>query len=622
VIDKRREWPIMIALTVVLVIPLAAWGLWRSAVHRSSNPLSPGVEAFARGDWKTAADVARKRLKDVPDDIPALQLLARSSVKLGLDSSALSLYQRLGPDLMTADDSHLLGIALRRTGNPRGIEVWEEALGKTPDHAEILDALSRVYFESARYGDAASLARRLVQHPEWRLRASRLLGKIEFARNKFINAIHYWRQAIDQESVQDGTSNSARAGTRKDLARALLHAGQPAEARGQLQLILAKAPDAEASWLLSRAYLQECAVPEALVALKEAGSFADEDPTRPDPAPYSGSASCLPCHGDKYQSQQRSRHAKTFHRVSELQDLDLPRARVADPIDPSVTHTFQKTDDRLVQETRTPEHLFRAIVDYAFGSGDRGKTLVGHDPTGQALELRLSIYREKTAQAAWDVTGGHDPHPPTDQGFLGQPMTEVAVDRCLSCHVTNPQAILAASGLEAADHAIGCEKCHGPGGNHLLAVAARFPDLAIARPSLASGSRMVKICAQCHSPQGSTVEPDDPTSVRFQGTTLTWSRCFTESHDALDCVTCHDPHRNVETSRAHYEAKCLTCHGGQPTRGAPASAPRRHRLDEARERTTCPVNPSSGCIDCHMPAVTGVIPYSFFTDHNIRVHRQ
>ena len=319
--------------------------------------------------------------------------------------------------------------------------------------------------------------------------------------------------------------------TRKDLARALLRAGQPAEARGQLQLILAKAPDAEASWLLSRAYLQEGAVPEALVALKEAGSFADEDPTRPDPAPYSGSASCLPCHAEKYQSQQRSRHARTFHRVSELQDLDLPRARVADPIDPSVTHTFQKTDDRLVQETRTPEHLFRAIVDYAFGSGDRGKTLVGHDPSGQALELRLSIYREKTAQAAWDVTSGHDPHPPTDQGFLGLPLTEVAVDRCLSCHVTNPQAVLAASGPEAADHAIGCEKCHGPGGNHLLAVAARFPDLAIARPSLASGARMVKICAQCHSPQGKAVEPDDPTSVRFQGTTLTWSRCYTESKE-------------------------------------------------------------------------------------------
>ena len=51
-----------------------------------------------------------------------------------------------------------------------------------------------------------------------------------------------------------------------------------------------------------------------------------------------------------------------------------------------------------------------------------------------------------------------------------------------------PRALLGNTGPEAADHSIGCEKCHGPGGNHLLAIAAKFPDLAIARPSLASGA--------------------------------------------------------------------------------------------------------------------------------------
>ena len=73
------------------------------------------------------------------------------------------------------------------------------------------------------------------------------------------------------------------------------------------------------------------------------------------------------------------------------------------------------------------------------------------------------------------------PRRPAD--YLGMPLTEDAVRRCFSCHVTNPQAVLETSGPEAADHAIGCEKCHGPGGNHVLAVAAKFPDLAIARPA-------------------------------------------------------------------------------------------------------------------------------------------
>ena len=96
-------------------------------------------------------------------------------------------------------------------------------------------------------------------------------------------------------------------------------------------------------------------------------------------------------------------------------------------------------------------------------------------------------------------------------------LTDDAVRRCFSCHVTNPQAFLETPAPEAADRAIGCEKCHGPGGNHLLAVAAKFPDLAIARPSLASGARVVKICAQCHSPRGKTVEPDDPTPSASRG---------------------------------------------------------------------------------------------------------
>ena len=122
------------------------------------------------------------------------------------------------------------------------------------------------------------------------------------------------------------------------------------------------------------------------------------------------------------------------------------------------------------------------------------------------------------------------------------------------------------------------------------------------------------------------VRQDDPAAVRFQGTTLTWSRCFTESQDVLDCITCHDPHRNASTSTAHYEAKCLECHSkaSQPHPAGRPGHPARPRLRALRDdapRTTCPVNPLTGCIGCHMPAVEGIVPHSSFTDHFIRVHR-
>ena len=165
-----------------------------------------------------------------------------------------------------------------------------------------------------------------------------------------------------------------------------------------------------------------------------------------------------------------------------------PASTITDPGRSIASHTLRKIGgDRLQQETHVEGQTFRAIVDYAFGSGDRGLTLVGHEDDGQARELRLSHY-PNGAGSIWDVTAGHPSNPRSLAEYLGQPLTEDSVRRCLFCHVTDARAVLKGSGPGASDHGIGCEKCHGPGGNHLLAVAAKFPDLAIARPSMASGT--------------------------------------------------------------------------------------------------------------------------------------
>ena len=219
----------------------------------------------------------------------------------------------------------------------------------------------------------------------WQACANELLGRIQYARNDPVGAVEFWQRALEHESelrgpTGEGLSPLSPRVIRKDLARALLRARRPAEARGQLQKILAGGPDAEASWLLSRAFLQEGAVAKALGAFKEAVSFADENPVLADPAPFVGSASCAGCHSEQFQTQQSSRRARTFHRVSELRDFVPPRPALPDPVDARITHTLRKAGDRLEQETQTPERLYQAVVDYAFGSGDRSKTLVGHDP--------------------------------------------------------------------------------------------------------------------------------------------------------------------------------------------------------------------------------------------------
>ena len=131
------------------------------------------------------------------------------------------------------------------------------------------------------------------------------------------------------------------------------------------------------------------------------------------------------------------------------------------------------------------------------------------------------------------MTTGQPAEPDKPAHYLGKPLTEDAVRRCLSCHVTSARAIAQGSGPGASDHGIGCEKCHGPGENHILAVKAELPDRAIIDPRMASGSRVVSLCAECHSPRHTEVLREDPAAVRFQGTTLTWSRCFLESQDKL-----------------------------------------------------------------------------------------
>jgi tetratricopeptide (TPR) repeat protein len=599
---------------------LAACGFWLARRSLPVDPVKQGWAAYARGDWEIAVERARERLKGAGDDVAALRLLASAFVRLGRDSSALAVYNRLGADAMTPDDLCLLGLALTRSGNPRGIEVWEQARSKQPNHPETLFELTRAYFNRERLAEAAKTGRRLADCPGWEGQAEALLGAIELARDDPDGALTFWRRSLDRKKAEK-EAGAPPPVPPKEFARALLQVRQPEEARLLLERVLPSEPDHEGFWLLSRAYLQEGEKNKALAALKKSVPFREEKPLVPEPSRFIGSNRCAECHSAIFRSQQSSRHAHTFLPVTELSSVVLPGESFPDPGQGKVTHSIRRVGDgQLQQETHVENQVYSAVVDYAFGSGDRGVTLVGHRDNGQEFELRLSQYHTSTG-LRWDLTSGHFPHPDERVRYLGESLTEDSVRRCLSCHVTRAQAILQASGPGASDHGIGCEKCHGPGENHILAVKAGFPDLAIIDPRMASGPRVVALCADCHSPRRGVVARDDPTAARFPGTTLTWSRCYLESQDRLDCVTCHDPHTNAAKSTSHYEARCLSCHTGAARRHDAQTPFEPTSASETNGPAVCPVNSRAGCIACHMPQVKNVVPHSSFTDHFIRVHR-
>jgi len=623
---NRIGWSI--AALVVLVGSGLAVGKWYVSADRRLvgwvqprlSKIAEAAAAYDQGDWERAADLSRQLLKAAGDDLEAARIYARACVRLGNDGPAVAIYQnRFAAERLQTEDSFLLGLVVARAGKlEEALEVWNRAAKNGPDHPELLDHLSRLSARLQRLDEGAFAARKLAHQPGWEVRGLLILGEIEGLLDNPKGACDAVREGLTLDPEAKGAFFPS-AHYRRLLARSLLRLGRPTEAIEPLQAILgttmppATDHDPEANWLLSRAYLQMGRTTDAEAALQRAGSYQDENPLMPEPSPYVGAARCASCHPKESRAHEHARHARTFHHGPGLLELPFPEHPLADPDDPKVTHTFDHDRGRIRVKTKAGDRVFDMIVEYAFGVRENYVTMIGRDDAKTYRAVRLSSYH--TAEGvAWGRTAGDVPEIDSVENIRGQPIhVRDGVVRCLYCHVTHSREFRdppPETGVDpvAADAGIGCERCHGPGGNHLAAIKADFSDRAIVNAGTASTSAIVMQCSDCHVvgvPSEIRAAPEDPQYVRSTGVTLTLSRCYTESGDGMSCLTCHDPHRDDEQPAFFYEAKCLRCHS----------------MATASQRS-CPVNPARDCLNCHMPKVPVAALHTSLTDHYIRIRKE
>jgi predicted CXXCH cytochrome family protein len=280
-------------------------------------------------------------------------------------------------------------------------------------------------------------------------------------------------------------------------------------------------------------------------------------------------------------------------------------------------------------------------IDYVLGSGNHARSYLHRTARGTLIELPLGWYAEKGGY--WAMSPGFDSRHPATRRLISY--------ECLFCHNGYPRipAGHESPGREPvfADdipEGIDCQRCHGPGGNHVR--TAQTADAAqdkirasIMNPARLSPKLRMDVCLQCHlEPSSSAIpalirrfnrapfsfKPGEPLEhfvlafdhapgtredkfeiVGSSSYRLRQSRCFLESKDALTCESCHDPHRTVRGLEGilQYSKVCRDCHSAA--------------VDALISKRAHPA--ANECITCHMPKRrTDDVVHVAMTDHLIQ----
>ena len=353
-------------------------------------------------------------------------------------------------------------------------------------------------------------------------------------------------------------------------------------------------------------------------------------------AVYTGAAACAKCHAEIHAKWSQSRHSKMVQPATKSSvkgDFTLGKLQLR-----GAPYALRERDGLyyITESTLTgkpQEHR----VDYTLGNR-RIQHYLTTLPTGRVIVLAPS----------WDVLRKQWFHnfDIADPDETSEVLVQVWNKNCFSCHVSRQQ-----KGYDTAknqyqtswqDFGTNCERCHGPGSDHIAHYTAPVPPKGPARDIVLQtrldGTRNSMVCAQCHSfrdiyalgynagdnyydyflPILESTQPVDKDPAywpdgrtrRFSNDAfgLWQSECYLKGN--LACTACHTAAHETEIERnpqlrPDANVLCTRCHQAL----AASLTAHTHHAGTSR---------GSSCVECHMPRTVQSIKAEI-RDHSMSV---